>query len=343
MGATSIHVQAVKPGSEIHNFREKELDYVRPELSHLNESWVGDSISHRLESAKQRYLDTVGQKMQAKAAPIREGVIVIKQETTMQELQQFATVCKERFGIEAFQIHIHKDEGYMNAKQWTPNLHAHVVFDWTQPNGKSVRLSRDDMAELQTIASETLGMERGVSSDRKHLSAMQYKTECAKEQLQKELRSIETKKNVQKLISKASEKFYGLIGKTVNDREKDALKAKVKALEGENEQLSDRLGKAILEKEQNGTKAFKAENDKEYYRQQMDNARTTSNRLRTENQELKTETKELKKELGKMKDLFNSEQLEALRHHFPNISKAMEEGKDLLKQITRSRGFGMGM
>ncbi|KAB5098195.1 hypothetical protein GAC67_26455 [Bacteroides thetaiotaomicron] len=83
----------------------------------------------------------------------------------MQELQQFATVCKERFGIEAFQIHIHKDEGYMNAKQWTPNLHAHVVFDWTQPNGKSVRLSRDDMAELQTIASETLGMERGVSSD----------------------------------------------------------------------------------------------------------------------------------------------------------------------------------
>ena len=115
------------------------------------------------------------------------------------------------------------------------------------------------------------------------------------------------------------------------------------AYEGENEQLSDRLGKAILEKEQNGTKAFKAENDKEYYRQQMDNARTTSNRLRTENQELKTETKELKKELGKMKDLFNSEQLEALRHHFPNISKAMEEGKDLLKQITRSRGFGMGM
>ena len=357
----------MKPGSEIHNFREKELDYVRPELSHLNESWVGDSISHRLESAKQRYFDTVGQKMQTKAAPIREGVIVIKQETTMQELQQFAAVCKERFGIEAFQIHIHKDEGYMNAKQWTPNLHAHVVFDWTQPNGKSVRLSRDDMAELQTIASEALGMERGVSSDRKHLSAMQYKTECAKEQLQelsndissaldkhkdvqnqllqlqKELRSIETKKNVQKLISKASEKFYGLIGKTVNDREKDALKAKIKALEGENEQLSDRLGKAILEKERNGTKVFKAENDKEYYRQQMDNARTTSNRLRTENQELKTETKELKKELGKMKDLFNSEQLEALRHHFPNISKAMEEGKDLLKQITRSRGFGMGM
>ena len=38
----------------------------------------------------------------------------------------------------------------------------------------------------------------------------------------------------------------------------------------------------LLEQEQNGTKAFKAENDKEYYRQQMDNARTTSNRLSTD-------------------------------------------------------------
>ena len=101
----------MKPGSEIHKLREKGLDYVGPEVSHLNESWVGDSISHRLELAKQRHLDTVGQKMHAKAAPIREGVIVIKQETTMQELQQCATVCKERFGIEAFQIHIHMVEG----------------------------------------------------------------------------------------------------------------------------------------------------------------------------------------------------------------------------------------
>ena len=41
----------------------------------------------------------------------------------------------------------------------------------------------------------------------------------------------------------------------------------------------------LNELKRNGTKVFKAENDKEYYRQQMDNARTTSNRLRTENQE----------------------------------------------------------
>ncbi|MCS2964879.1 mobilization protein, partial [Bacteroides thetaiotaomicron] len=134
-----------------------------------------------------------------------------------------------------------------------------------------------------------------------------------------------------------------LIGKTVNDREKDTLKAKIKALEGENEQLSDRLGKAILEKSETAKRYSKPRTTRSIIDSKWTMQGTTSNRLRTENQELKTETKELKKELGKMKHLFNSEQLEALRHHFPNISKAMEEGKDLLKQITRSRGFGMGM
>ncbi|MCY6362222.1 hypothetical protein OXV74_30520, partial [Bacteroides thetaiotaomicron] len=121
--------------------------------------------------------------------------------------------------------------------------------------------------------------------------------------------------------------FYGLIGKTVNDREKDALKAKIKALEGENEQLSDRLGKAILEKERNGTKVFKAENDKEYYRQQMDNARTTSNRLRTENQELKTETKELKKELGKDERLVQFRTTGGFKASFPKHIKSYGRGE----------------
>ena len=51
----------------------------------------------------------------------------------------------------------------------------------------------------------------------------------------------------------------------------------------------------------------------------------------------------MKKKTGKIKDLFKSEKTGALRQHFPKIFKAMEGGKDLLKQITRSRGFGMGM
>ena len=41
------------------------------------------------------------------------------------------------------------------------------------------------MAEMQTITAEVLGMERGVSSDKKHLTAMQYKEQKAREEAEK--------------------------------------------------------------------------------------------------------------------------------------------------------------
>lgn len=75
---TSIHVQPVKGGSEQHNKKEKELDYIRPELSHLNEYWEKDTQTDRLENVKSRYLKSTGQKMQAKATPIREAIVVTK-------------------------------------------------------------------------------------------------------------------------------------------------------------------------------------------------------------------------------------------------------------------------
>jgi len=85
---TSIHVQPVKGGSEQHNKREKELDYIRPELSHLNEYWEKDTQTNRLATIKAKYLKSTGQKMQAKATPIREAVVVIKSETTMERFEK---------------------------------------------------------------------------------------------------------------------------------------------------------------------------------------------------------------------------------------------------------------
>ena len=172
---TSIHVQPVKGGSEQHNKREKELDYVRKDLSHLNEYWEKNTQTDRLENIKSRYLQSTGQKMQAKATPIREAVVVIKSETTMEDLKRLSNAYRQRFGIDTFQIAIHKDEGYPKG-EWKPNLHAHLVFDWTnQETGKSLKLNRQDMVEMQTITAEVLHMDRGVSSDKQHLSAIQYK------------------------------------------------------------------------------------------------------------------------------------------------------------------------
>ena len=191
---TSVNVQPVKGGSEEHNKREKQLDYVRKDLSHLNQYWESDTQANRLANIKALYQSKTGQKMQAKATPIREGVVVIQDSTTMADLHRLADAYRDRLGIEVFQIAIHRDEGYQNSKEWKPNLHAHLVFDWTDHStGKSVKLNRQKMAEMQTITAEVLGMERGKSSEKKHLTAQQYKAEAEAqraEQLQEQVAAL---------------------------------------------------------------------------------------------------------------------------------------------------------
>lgn len=180
MAKTCIRVEACNIGSsERHNLRSKELDYIRPELTHRNEQWVECSIAEVHRDITEKYKEATGQGLQKKATPIREGVIVISEETTIQQLQDLAEKLEERFGVHAFQIYTHKDEGanVWDGKEeaWKPNYHAHMIFDWTDGHtGKTVKLNRHDMAEMQTITAECLNMERGVSSDKKHLSAISF-------------------------------------------------------------------------------------------------------------------------------------------------------------------------
>lgn len=177
MTQTSIHFQAVKGGSEEHNKRTKKLDYVHHELSSQNDYWQSDTQEARLAFVTQNAKAKTGRKMQAKATPIREAVVVIEDTTTMDDLKKLAKRFNDRFGIDVFQIAIHKDEGYKKSKDGIKlNLHAHLVADWTDhESGKSLKLNRNDMAEMQTICAEVLGMERGKSSEKQHLSAIQYK------------------------------------------------------------------------------------------------------------------------------------------------------------------------
>lgn len=244
---TSIHVQPVKGGSEQHNKREKELDYVRKDLSHLNEYWEKDTQTDRLEKIKSRYLQSTGQKMQAKATPIREAVVVIKSETTMEDLKRLSDAYRQRFGIDTFQIAIHKDEGYPKG-EWKPNLHAHLVFDWTnQQTGKSLKLNRQDMVEMQTITAEVLQMDRGVSSDKQHLSAIQYKNiaeqvklrqiederEKKAKQMQEELERFKVAKARKEAAIETSktlsEGIKGIFGQSSKDKQIKALKTQLNA------------------------------------------------------------------------------------------------------------------
>jgi hypothetical protein len=158
-----------------------------------HEHWKPETISQRLKAIEELYLEKVGQKIQQVAKPIREGVVVIDDKTGMKELHSLKGRLRERFGIDCFQIHIHKDEGHIvNEKEEKAakafgenkiagsvirNLHAHMIFDWQdKKTGRSIKLNRGDMREMQTITAEVLGMKRGDSNKKAaRLEARDYK------------------------------------------------------------------------------------------------------------------------------------------------------------------------
>lgn len=207
MAQASIHFEPVKGGSEEHNKRLKFLDYVRPDRTHLNEYWEDETQSDRLATITQNFLEhhPTRKKLHAKATPIREAVVNIEEGTTMRDLLRLSSRLNERFGISIFQIAIHRDEGFFNSDSNKLNLHAHLVADWTNPtNGESIKLNRQDMAEMQTITAEVLGMQRGVSSDKKHLTAMQYKEQKAREEAEKAIKAKTQAEQAQKVAEKAA-------------------------------------------------------------------------------------------------------------------------------------------
>ena len=324
MAKTSINVRACNIGSaERHNLRSKELDYIRPELSYRNEQWSEMKIADVLEDIREKYRQHTGQSMQKKATPIREGVVVIEDGTTLRQLQDFAERIEERFGIHTFQIYTHKDEGASvwngNAEAWKPNYHAHMIFDWTDgETGRTRKLNKQDMAEMQTMLAECLGMERGISSDRKHLSAIQYKNMVEAEkaaQIEKECRQMEHERNtIADELEQAGKKL-----EDVQEKLKDATsEIKVQKLKG----AAADTGTALLKA---GTTVIDATaslfNSGKVKRQEMEIAE-----LKRDNYELEIKNQNLQ---GNLRTANKETERER-----ENVRRALQSGAEKLKPIT---------
>ena len=210
---TSINIKPCNTGSsEAHNRRTAEYLvnivkgnlYIRTDLMAKNEVWVapdfGDtSLTDRYNQIAAMVKEKTGRAMQTKdrervnkktgrvtvvrgSTPLKEGVVVIKEDTSMEQLQRFCEVCKERWGITALQVFIHRDEGHYENPQdtatWKPNLHAHIVWDWmNHDTGKSCKLDEKAMSEMQTLLAECLDMQRGISkaeTGKKHLERTDF-------------------------------------------------------------------------------------------------------------------------------------------------------------------------
>ena len=231
---SSIHIKPCNiTSSGAHNRRTVEYMrnigeskiYVVSELSGDNEQWINPGFGNsdlqvHYDNIKKMVKEKTGRAMQEKererkgkngkiikvagCSPIREGVLLIKPDTTLEEVRKFGEMCRQRWGITPLQIFLHKDEGHwlngqpdaadkgsfqVGDRWFKPNYHAHIVFDWmNHDTGKSCKLNDGDMMEMQTLASDILLMERGQSktvTDKEHLERNDFIIEKQKAELQR--------------------------------------------------------------------------------------------------------------------------------------------------------------
>jgi len=216
MQKSSINIQPVKGNSEAHNLRKTKLDYVFSSKTHLNQSIVMDEIGPTRQRLEELYKEKTGQKMQKKATPIREGVVIVGKKNTMNDLVEMCDKIEKELGVKTMQIHLHEDEGHQDREsgKFKQNRHAHIVFNWmNEETGKSLKLNKQHMAQMQTIVAESLGLQRGQSSDKKHLHSMEFKARAEFENsVDYQVQASEAKKDLRstKIEHKAENVTHGL-------------------------------------------------------------------------------------------------------------------------------------
>ena len=265
---SSIHIKPCNiASSEAHNRRTVEYMrnigesriYVVPELSTDNEQWINPDfgtpeLRTHYDNIKRMVKEKTGRAMQEKererkgkngkiikvagCSPIREGVLLIRPDTTLADVRKFGEECQRRWGITPLQIFLHKDEGHwlngqpeaedkesfqVGNRWFKPNYHAHVVFDWmNHETGKSRKLNDEDMATMQTLASDILLMERGQAktvTGKEHLERNDFIIEKQKAELQ---RIEETKRHKEQQVSLAEQELKQVKAEIRTDKLKSA-------------------------------------------------------------------------------------------------------------------------
>ena len=247
MSKTSIHIKPCNIAqSEAHNRRDKDYlkslnpdqiyidtfltpfnkSYVTPELEFTSlqeyyeelKAMVKEKTGRAMQEKDVEYTDKNGRKRVRKgSSPLREGVAVIEEGTTLEDLKRFTAAVQKRWYIRAIQIHIHRDEGHYEENERgrrirVPNYHAHIVWDWMDhKTGKSYKLSEKDMSEMQDLLADMLKMERG-----------QKKSETGLEHLEREEFILKKLKDDQKAVKEKTE----------------ALESEIKGLDFDEEELS---------------------------------------------------------------------------------------------------------
>ena len=316
---------------------DKSKIYIVPELTANNEQWINPGFGNPDLQAHYDYIkrmvkEKTGRAMQEKererkgkngkivkvagCSPIREGVLLIRPDTTLADVKKFGEECQRRWGITPLQIFLHKDEGHwlngqpdpedresfkVGERWFKPNYHAHIVFDWmNHDTGKSRKLNDDDMMQMQTLASDILLMERGKSkavTGKEHLERNDFIIEKQKAELQ---RIEAVKRHKEQQVNLAEQELRQVKSEIRTDKLKSAAtdaatviasgvgslfgSGKMKKLEQSNEELRQEIAKR-----DKGIDDLKAQ----MQRMQEQHGKQIRNLQGIHNQELESKDKEI--------------------------------------------------
>ena len=343
---SSIHIKPCRvTSSGAHNRRTAEYMrnigksqiYIVPELTADNEQWINPNFGSpdlqvHYENIKRMVKEKTGRAMQEKererkgkngkiikvagCSPIREGVLLIRPDTTLADVRKFGEECQRRWGITPLQIFLHKDEGHwlsgqpesgdresfqVGEKWFKPNYHAHIIFDWmNHDTGKSRKLNDEDMTEMQSLASDILLMERGQSkavTGKEHLERNDFIIEKQKAELQ---RMDAAKRHKEELINLAKQELKQVKSEIRTDKLKKtaanaatAIASSVGSLFGSGklkdlEQANEKLRQEVAKRDK-GIDELKAK----MQQMQEQHGKQIRNLQGTHNQELEAKDREI--------------------------------------------------
>lgn len=250
MAISSINIQPSSGNAIIHNERIFDVAYALKN-DDVNEYHRIASISETRKAIYEDYKLHHGRKLNTKATPIREAVVNLNENHTMEDLKKLSEMLDKDYQMKVLHIAIHRDEGHIDKTgEEKINYHAHIVFsNYDFDKHITIKRDKDVMRKLQTDVANCLGMERGEENSQKvRLDHRQYKramqeVEEKTKELQRELKEVKQENTELKYSFKEMQKtITSLENLTVEQkRELHSLNSKVKNEKAEYEELLKKL------------------------------------------------------------------------------------------------------
>lgn len=239
----------------------------------------------------------------------------------------------EKYGFTPLQVSLHLDEGYIENGIIKNNIHAHLTlfnFDFEKERSVLRTLKKQDYKDLQDLAANSFkevgfDFQRGASkelSTKEHLERNDFILSKQKQQIEEQIKEINTNKNELKsqlkLLEKGSEEYnelYSKIGKL--QQEEKQLRESKKEIENI-KSFKDQSKIELVELFKNHIKDSKVHDSKAFINDIYKLIHKNNNVNFKENNDLKQENQDLKDKLQNKDEVLEkvmTEKYEAIREN----------------------------